>query len=177
MHGNSMPLNSFQMSWNPERNHKKVLRNLEGFLPWIHGKNLLHKTFLSFLQNLKRFGRIFSWIFSASRRFLTSTEPFWGDWKKTISFEYTSRNEVRTLQLNFSSRKIKFCWGERFLPLTNLLFHTFLDRNLSNSYWHQRPKILQDRNCGGVSDLREHHKHPTLGDHLWVTRTNTQFLW
>ena len=42
------------MSSNVERNNKQILRNLKRFFTWIHSRNLIHKTFLSFVQNLKR---------------------------------------------------------------------------------------------------------------------------
>ena len=50
----SVDAKSFQMSSNVERNNKKILRNLKRFFTWIHSRNLIHKTFLSFVQNLKR---------------------------------------------------------------------------------------------------------------------------
>ena len=45
------------MSSSVERNNKKILRNLKRFFTWAHSLNLLHETFLSFVQNLKRFRR------------------------------------------------------------------------------------------------------------------------
>ena len=48
---------SFQMSSNVDRNNKKILRNLKMYFTWAHFRNLLHETFLSFLQHLKRFRR------------------------------------------------------------------------------------------------------------------------
>ena len=62
----SVDAKSFQMSSKVERSNKKILRNLKRFFTWIHSRNLLHKTFLSFVQDLKRFyakpsGSVFSW--------------------------------------------------------------------------------------------------------------------
>ena len=53
----SVDAKSFQMSSNVERSNKKILRNLKRFFTWIHSRNLLHKTFLSFAQSFKRFRR------------------------------------------------------------------------------------------------------------------------
>ena len=45
---------SFQMSSNVERNNKKILPNLKRCFTWAHSRNLINKTFLSFVQHLKR---------------------------------------------------------------------------------------------------------------------------
>ena len=45
---------SFQMSSNVERNNKKILPNLKRFFTWAQNLNLIKKTFLSFVQHLKK---------------------------------------------------------------------------------------------------------------------------
>ena len=45
------------MSSNVERNNKKILPNLKRFFTSIQSRNLIKKTFLSFVQHLKRFRR------------------------------------------------------------------------------------------------------------------------
>ena len=42
------------MSSNVERHNKKILPNLKRLFTWIHSRNLIKKTFLSFVQHLKR---------------------------------------------------------------------------------------------------------------------------
>ena len=51
----SVDAKSFQMSSHVERNWFWNLRNLKRFFTWIHSRNLLPETFLSFVQRLKRF--------------------------------------------------------------------------------------------------------------------------
>ena len=53
----SVDVKSFQMSSNVERNNKKILPNLKRFFTSIQSRNLIKKTFLSFVQHLKRFRR------------------------------------------------------------------------------------------------------------------------
>ena len=50
----SVDVKSFQMSSNVERNNKKILPNLKRFFTSIQSRNLIKKTFLSFVQHLKR---------------------------------------------------------------------------------------------------------------------------
>ena len=45
------------MSSNVERNNKKILPNLKRFFTSIQSRNLIKRTFLSFVQHLKRFRR------------------------------------------------------------------------------------------------------------------------
>ena len=53
----SADVKSFQMSSNVERNNKKILLNLKRFFTSIQSRNLIKKTFLSFVQHLERFRR------------------------------------------------------------------------------------------------------------------------
>ena len=53
----SVDVKSFQMSSNVQRNNKKILPNLKRFFTSIQSRNLIKKTFLSFVQHLKRFCR------------------------------------------------------------------------------------------------------------------------